>query len=120
MTFLHLLPLYQSPEGENDGGYAVSDYRKVNPKLGDIAQLTQVIREFNKNGIRIVLDFVFNHTSDEHEWAKKAIKGEKKYQDYYFLYDDRTTPDQYDPFLREIFPHARRGCFSHREDSVNG
>jgi len=116
VTFLHLLPLYQSPDGENDGGYAVSDYRKVNPELGDMAQLREFIEECDKNDIHVVLDFIFNHTSDEHEWAKRAIAGEKKYQDFYFLYDDRKVPDQFDPFLREIFPHVRRGSFSYRQD----
>jgi len=116
ITFLHLLPLYQSPEGENDGGYAVSNYRVVNPELGDMEELRLFIEECNQNDIHVVLDFIFNHTSDEHKWAKRAIAGEKKYQDFYFLYDDRKVPDQFDPFLREIFPHVRRGSFSHRKD----
>jgi len=116
ITFLHLLPLYESPEGDSDGGYAVSNYRKVNPALGNMQQLRHLINECNQNGIHIVLDFIFNHTSDQHIWAKKAIAGDLKYQDYYFLFDDRKVPDQFDPYLREIFPHVRRGSFSYRSD----
>jgi len=116
ITFLHLLPLYESPQGDNDGGYAVSNYRKVNPALGDMQMLRDLIDECELNGIHIVLDFIFNHTSDQHIWAKKAIAGEEKYQDFYFLFDDRKVPDQFDPYLREIFPHVRRGNFSYRED----
>jgi len=116
ITFLHLLPLYESPAGDNDGGYAVSNYRKVNPILGDMQQLRELIEECNQNGIHIVLDFIFNHTSDQHRWAQKAIAGDLKYQDFYFLFDDRKVPDQFDPYLREIFPHVRRGSFSYRSD----
>ncbi|MBV1911115.1 MAG: amylosucrase [Kangiellaceae bacterium] len=116
VTFLHLLPLYQSPDGENDGGYAVSNYRAVNPELGDMEQLRFFIADCQKEGIRVVLDFIFNHTSDQHLWAEKAKLGEKKYEDFYFLYPDRSIPDRYDPQLREIFPHVRRGSFSYRKD----
>ena len=116
ITFLHLLPLYESPEGDSDGGYAVSDYRKVNPDLGNMEQLRDLIFECNQNGIHIVLDFIFNHTSDQHIWAQKAIAGEQKYQNFYFLFDDRKIPDEFDPYLREIFPHVRRGSFSYRDD----
>ena len=113
VTFLHLLPLFESPEGENDGGYAVSDYRRVNPSLGDMDELKLLIQDFKNEGIHIVLDFIFNHTSEEHRWALRAKQGDKKYQDYYHLFDTREVPDQYDPHLREIFPHVRRGCFSY-------
>jgi len=116
ITFLHLLPLYESPEGDSDGGYAVSDYRKVNTDLGNMEQLRDLIFECNQNGIHIVLDFIFNHTSDQHIWAQKAIAGELKYQNFYFMFDDRKVPDEFDPYLREIFPHVRRGSFSYRDD----
>lgn len=116
LTYLHLMPLYLAPETENDGGYAVSDYRQVDPQLGQVAELTQLAVELRANGISLVLDFVFNHTSDEHRWAQAALAGDGAHQDYYFIFPDRTLPDQYDAHLREIFPDVRRGSFSYRPE----
>lgn len=115
ITYLHLMPLYDAPAGDSDGGYAVSDYRKVNPTLGTTADLEKFADALLKEGINLVLDFVFNHTSDEHRWAKAALEGKKQYQNYYYVYDDRTIPDQYETTLREIFPQVRRGSFTFNE-----
>ncbi|MDG6098576.1 DUF3459 domain-containing protein [Alteromonas sp. ZYF713] len=115
LTYLHLMPLYASPEGDSDGGYAVSDYRKVNPVLGNMKELEALSKALRDAGINLVLDFVFNHTSDEHRWAKAALAGDKNYQNYYYLFDDRTIPDQYEQSLREIFPQVRRGSFTWNE-----
>lgn len=115
LTYLHLMPLYASPEGDSDGGYAVSDYRKVNPVLGDMKDLESLSKALRDAGINLVLDFVFNHTSDEHRWAKAALAGERNFQDYYYLFNDRTIPDQYEQSLREIFPQVRRGSFTWNE-----
>ncbi|WP_334065292.1 alpha-amylase family glycosyl hydrolase [Alteromonas genovensis] len=115
ITYLHLMPLYDAPAGDSDGGYAVSDYRKVNPTLGTTADLEKLADALLKEGINLVLDFVFNHTSDEHRWAKAALEGKKQYQNYYYVYDDRTIPDQYETTLREIFPQVRRGSFTFNE-----
>ncbi|PJF24276.1 MAG: amylosucrase, partial [Phototrophicales bacterium] len=82
VTYLHLMPLFLSPEKQNDGGYAVSSFREVNPALGSMKDLADLSRELRANGISLVLDFVFNHTSDEHEWAKRALAGDPEYQDY--------------------------------------
>lgn len=112
LTYLHLMPLYDAPKGDSDGGYAVSDYRKVNPVLGDMKDLESLSKALREAGINLVLDFVFNHTSDEHRWAEAALAGDKTYQDYYYLFDDRTVPDQYEQTLREIFPQVRRGSFT--------
>ncbi len=116
ITYLHLMPLYKSPEGDSDGGYAVSDYRKVNPSLGSMADLEKLSTALQKEGIDLVLDFVFNHTSDEHRWAKAALAGDKQYQNYYYLFDDKTIPDQFEHTLREIFPQVRRGSFTYNDD----
>ncbi|MCA0456161.1 MAG: cyclomaltodextrinase C-terminal domain-containing protein [Chloroflexi bacterium] len=116
LTYLHLMPLFKAPEGNSDGGYAVSSYRDVNPALGTMAELAALAAEFRANGISLVLDFVFNHTSDEHDWAKQALAGEPTYQDYYFMFPDRTIPDQYEQHLREIFPEHRRGNFNFRSE----
>ena len=116
LTYLHLMPLFESPEGNSDGGYAVSSYRRVNPGLGTIEELVELAREFHEHDISLVLDFVFNHTSDEHEWARCAQAGDYEYEHFYFLFPDRTMPDAYERTLREIFPTVRRGSFTWRED----
>ncbi len=86
LTYLHLMPCYLSPEGENDGGYAVSDYRQVDPKLGVMQDLEDLAAGLRAEGISLVLDFVFNHTSDEHRWAERALAGVPEYQEYYFMF----------------------------------
>ncbi len=116
LTYLHLMPLFLAPEGENDGGYAVSSYQQVDPKLGTMEELAALAAELRQNGISLVLDFVFNHTSDEHEWAKHAIAGDPEYRDFYFIFPDRSMPDAYERTLREIFPDQRPGSFTYRAD----
>lgn len=116
LTYLHLMPLFRAPEGHNDGGYAISSYRDVDPKLGTTADLRELTRELRANGISLVLDFVFNHTSDEHEWALHALAGDETYQAYYFMFPDRTLPDQYERTLREIFPEQAPGSFTYRPE----
>ena len=112
ITYLHLMPLFAVPDGNSDGGYAVSDYRAVDPKLGTIAELKQLASELRREGIFLVLDFIFNHTSDDHEWAKQAQSGNRQYEKFYYIFPDRVEPDQYEANLREVFPTVRRGNFS--------
>lgn len=116
LTYLHLMPLFLCPEKENDGGYAVSSYREVNPVLGTMAQLSQLATELRHEGISLVVDFIFNHTSNEHEWARRAQAGEPEYQTYYYMFDDRTVPDQYQQHLRDIFPDRGGGSFTYWPD----
>ncbi|PKO10502.1 MAG: amylosucrase [Chloroflexi bacterium HGW-Chloroflexi-2] len=115
VTYLHLMPLFKTPEGENDGGYAISSYREVNPNIGTMDELIDLGRELRKNGISLVLDFVFNHTSNEHEWALKAQSGDPIYENYYWIYPDRRMPDAYEAQLREIFPDEHPGAFTYFE-----
>jgi amylosucrase len=117
INYLHLMPLYKSPEGDSDGGYAVSDYRQTNPSLGSVDELRNLASALRKAGINLVLDFVFNHTSDEHEWALKAKQGDPEFQQYYYMFDDKTLPNRYERTLREIFPQVRRGNFTFEPDS---
>lgn len=112
LTYVHLMPLFASRPGNSDGGYAISDYRSVDPRLGTIEDLRALAADFREAGISLVLDFVFNHTSEDHVWALKAQEGDREYMDYYHLYPDRTVPDQYERTLREIFPTVRRGNFT--------
>ena len=120
LTYLHLMPLFKVPMPENDGGYAVSSYREVNPALGTIAELSALAGELRREGISLVVDFVFNHTSDEHDWARRALAGDPEYQDYYYMFPDRTMPDAYEKNLREIFPEVRHGSFTYRPDADAG
>src|SRR5512139_4136550 len=113
LTYLHLMPLFRSPAGNNDGGYAVSSYREVDPRLGTIDQLRDLASELRGNGISLVLDFVFNHTSDEHTWALRARSGDREFQDYYHMFPDRSMPDAYETNLREIFPDEHPGAFTY-------
>ena len=116
LTYLHLMPLFRCPAGNNDGGYAVSSYREVDPQLGTIDQLRELASELRANGISLVLDFVFNHTSDEHTWAVQARSGDREFQDYYRMFPDRIMPDAYEKNLREIFPDEHPGAFTYFPD----
>jgi amylosucrase len=116
LNYLHLMPIFSAPKGENDGGYAVSDYRAINPDIGTMDQLAALAKTLREEGISLVLDFVFNHTSDDHFWADKAKSGDPEYLDYYFTYPDRELPDQFQKYLRDIFPTIRRGSFTWNEE----
>jgi amylosucrase len=116
LTYLHLMPPFLAPEGNNDGGYAVSSYRETDPRLGTMADLADLARDLRAVGISLVLDFVFNHTSDEHDWARRAIAGDPEYLDYYLTFPNRELPDAYERTLREIFPDQRPGSFTYRAD----
>ncbi|TVP79138.1 MAG: amylosucrase [Puniceicoccaceae bacterium] len=111
LTYVHLMPLFKDREGNSDGGYAISDYRSVDASLGTMEELRALAHDFRAVGISLVIDFVFNHTADDHEWAIRAQEGDREYIDYYHTYPDRTIPDQYERSLREIFPTVRRGNF---------
>jgi len=113
ITYLHLMPLYRTPDGDDDGGYAVSSYREVNPNLGSIEQLHELAAELRQHRISLVLDFVFNHTADEHEWARRARAGEERFQEFYLMFDSRDEPDEYEKYTRSIFPDEHPGCFTY-------
>ncbi len=112
LTYLHLMPLFAVPHGDSDGGYAVSSYRAVHPDLGTMEELGNLARVLREEGISLVLDFVFNHTASDHEWAQRARAGDPRYIDFYHTFSDRTMPDRYEQNLREIFPTVRRGSFT--------
>lgn len=112
LTYLHLMPLFKAPEEENDGGYAVSSYREVHPPLGTMEQLAALARDLRNSGISLVVDLVFNHTSDEHIWAERAKSGDEEFVDFYRIFPDREMPDAYELNLREIFPDEHPGAFT--------
>ena len=112
ITFLHLMPFFRSPERQNDGGYAVSSYRDTNPGLGSMEDLEALAKALADAGIVLVADFVFNHTSDEHQWARSARSGDADYQDFYLVFADRAQTEAYQSHLRDIFPEVRSGSFT--------
>ncbi len=113
VNFIHLMPLFLTPESNNDGGYAVSSYREVAPSLGSMDNLRDLSKLLHSRGINLILDFVFNHTANNHEWAQRAERGEREFQEYYLIFPDRELPDAYESTLREIFPDEHRGAFTH-------
>ena len=112
VNYLHLMPLLESPKGRSDGGYAVSDFRKVEPELGTMEDLAKLNRACHKRGISVCLDFVMNHTSEDHIWAKRAKAGEKEYQDRYFFFDDWTIPRAFEETVPQVFPTTAPGNFT--------
>ena len=87
VDIIWLSPVYASPNDDN--GYDISDYRAINPEYGTMGDMELLIGELHEAGIRLIMDLVVNHTSDEHEWFQKAIAGDKTYQDYYFFRDKK-------------------------------
>ncbi len=112
VNYLHLMPLLKSPEGRSDGGYAVSDFRSVDEKLGTMKDLSLISKDCHREGISVCLDFVMNHTSEDHEWAVRAKRGEKEYQDRYFFYDNWDIPHELEKTMPEVFPTTAPGNFS--------
>jgi amylosucrase len=113
VNFLHLMPLLKARDGLNDGGYAVEDFRQVEPRFGTIEDLIKITRELHKEGISVVLDFVMNHTAREHRWAQEAMHGNKKYQKYFVMLDTRAEVDEYEDHLIEVFPDFAPGSFTY-------
>jgi amylosucrase len=116
VNVLHLMPIFESPEHASDGGYAVSNFRKLSERFGTIADLRELEAEMRKRNMYLMLDIVLNHTSDQHEWALKARQGDKYYQDYYYFFNDRTEPDEYERSMPEIFPGTAPGNFTYIND----
>ncbi len=113
VNFLHLMPMFESPEKESDGGYAVSDFRKVDKRFGTMEELKHLQNKLRERNMYLMLDIVLNHTSDQHQWALKAKEGNADYQDFYYFYKDRSLPDQYDQTMPDIFPESSPGNFTY-------
>jgi amylosucrase len=116
VTYLHLMPLLQPREGDNDGGYAVQDYRAVRPDLGTVDDLRDLASTLRDRGISLVVDLVLNHVAREHEWAAKARAGDAAYRGYFHVHPDRTTPDAFEQTLPEVFPDFAPGNFTWDEE----
>ena len=115
VNYIHLMPLLDSPEENSDGGYAVSDFRKIQPKLGTMENLQKLTALCHERGINCCLDFVMNHTSDEHEWAKAARQGDPDARSHYFFFDSWETPNEYERTVPQVFPTTAPGNFTQLE-----
>lgn len=109
---LHLMPFLDTPKGKSDGGYAVADFRKVRPDLGTMKDLARLTEKCHENGMNVCMDFVMNHTSEEHEWAKRARAGEGEYMSRYFFYDNGDIPARYEETIPQVFPTTAPGNFT--------
>lgn len=109
---LHLMPFLDTPKGESDGGYAVSDFRKVRSDLGTMADLCSLSEECHRRGINLCMDFVMNHTSRQHEWARKAAEGDGEYMSRYFFFDSPEIPEAYERTVPQVFPTTAPGNFT--------
>lgn len=112
VNYLHFMPLLESPKGRDDGGYAVADFRKVKPELGTMEDLEDLTAECHRQGISCCLDFVMNHTSEDHEWARAARNGDPVARSRYFFYDDWFVPNIYEETVPEVFPTTAAGNFT--------
>lgn len=110
---IHLMPFLDSPKGRSDGGYAVADFRKVRPDLGTMEDLAKLAELCHKKGMNLCMDFVMNHTSEEHEWARRAAAGEGEYMSRYFFYDNDRIPAEYDRTVPQVFPTTAPGNFTY-------
>jgi amylosucrase len=117
VNLLHLMPLMESPDGESDGGYAVSDFRKVNARLGTMDDLRKLSRHLKDQNMYLMLDIVLNHTSNAHDWAIEAAKGNTRYQDFYYMFDGRDVPDAFEKHMPDIFPDSSPGSFTYDKTS---
>ena len=113
ITYVHFMPCLKPRPGDSDGGYSVMDYRAINPAYGTMDDFEAAARSLRQHGISLCIDLVLNHTAKEHAWAKKAAKGDPKYQDYYLMFDDDTLPKRYEETLVEVFPDNAPGNFTH-------
>ena len=112
VNYIHLMPFLDSPKGRSDGGYAVADFRKVKPELGTMDDLAELAEKCHEKGISLCMDFVMNHTSEDHEWAVKARQGDGEYMSRYFFYADPSIPAEYEKTVPQVFPTTAPGNFT--------
>ena len=117
VNYVHLMPFLDTPKGRSDGGYAVADFRKVQPALGTMEDLESLTAACRKEGISVCMDFVMNHTSEDHEWAKRARAGEGEYMSRYFFFDSEAIPAEYEKTVPQVFPTTAPGNFTYLADA---
>ena len=112
VNMLHVMPILKCPPGASDGGYAVSDYRDVDDQAGTLEDVQALSTSLRHRGMLLTLDVVVNHVSDQHEWACKARGGEKRYQDFFYVFPNREIPDMFEETMPETFPETAPGNFT--------
>jgi amylosucrase len=112
INLIHIMPILECPKNASDGGYAVSDYRQINERVGTLEDIHDLAKAMGERDILLVLDIVVNHTSNEHEWAQKARCGDPYYQAYYYVFNNREIPDMFEKTLPEVFPQTAPGNFT--------
>ena len=117
INYLHLMPLLKSPKDKSDGGYAVSDFRSVQPELGTIDDLEALTAACHENDISVCLDFVMNHTIEEHESAKAARAGDEEMRKRYFFFDNWEIPNEFEKTVPQVFPQTAPGNFTWCEEA---
>ena len=115
VTYLHLLSVLKARDGDSDGGFAIEDYLSTNPNLGSMNDLEALTADLREAGVSLCLDFALNHTAKEHKWARLAAQGDKSFQDYYYMFPDRSVPDQQEQLLEQVFPATAPGNFTYVE-----
>ena len=117
VNYIHLMPFLDTPLDRSDGGYAVSDFRKVQERLGSLEDLEDLTDACHKKGINVCMDFVMNHTSEDHEWAKRARQGDGEYMSRYFFFDNDYIPSLYEKTVPQVFPTTAPGNFTWLPDA---
>ncbi len=117
VNYVHLMPFLDTVEGRSDGGYAVADFRKVQEKLGTMEDLESLTESCHKKQINVCMDFVMNHTSEDHEWAKRARQGDGEYMSRYFFFNNDTIPNMYERTVPQVFPATAPGNFTWLPDA---
>jgi len=112
INMVHVMPVLDCPPGRSDGGYAVRDFRRIDERIGSLNDMDALSKTMRQREMLLTLDVVLNHTSEEHAWAQRARNGEKKYQDYYYVFDNRDMPDMFEETMPEIFPETSPGSFT--------
>ncbi len=115
VNMVHVMPILDCPRGRSDGGYAVRDFRKVDERIGSNADIKRLANSMHKREMLLTLDVVVNHTSEEHDWARRACNGDQDYQDYYYIFENRDMPDMFEETMPEIFPENSPGNFTWNE-----
>ena len=116
VNYLHLMPLLKTVKGESDGGYAVADFRTVQPELGTMADLEDLTAACHDLGMACCLDFVMNHTSQAHSWAVAARAGDPVARSRYFFFDNWDIPNEYEKTVPQVFPTTAPGNFTYLPD----
>ncbi|MCD8300550.1 MAG: amylosucrase [Clostridiales bacterium] len=112
VNYIHLMPFLNTVEGRSDGGYAVTDFRKVKPEYGTMEDLEHLTATCHERGINVCMDFVMNHTSSDHEWARRARAGEGEYMSRYFFFDSDVIPREFEKTVPQVFPTTAPGNFT--------